>query len=173
MTPFTNKFAATGLAVVVGLVVAMVPSPKLIGDQPWWEAVGTGGLILWPLFGATNQLLAGLAFLVVFFYLWRRGKPSWFVVLPMCMMLVMPAWALLWQMFNPETGWWVVANSESADGIVRYVLFGIGLATLALQVWMIVEALLLIPRARGVLEQALAPLPRRGPQANAAGGRSC
>ncbi|MFV1963858.1 MAG: carbon starvation protein A [Pirellulaceae bacterium] len=171
--PFANKYAATGLAVVVGLSAAMIPAPKLIAGNPWWEAVGTGGLILWPLFGATNQLLAGLAFLVVFFYLWRRGRPTWFVVLPMCMMLIMPVWALLWQMFNAETGWWVVANGESAEGIVRYVLFGIGLATLALQLWMVVEALLLIPRARGVLEQALAPLPNKTAAAGAAGGRSC
>ena len=47
-----NKFCATGLAVILGGAMAMVPGPS--------GAMGTGGLLLWPLFGATNQLLAGL-----------------------------------------------------------------------------------------------------------------
>ena len=171
--PLTNKFAATGLAVVVGGAMAMLPAPAKIVDGQWTRAIGTGGLILWPLFGATNQLLAGLAFLVVFFYLWRRGQPTWFVVLPMCVMLVMPVWALLWQMFNADTGWWSVANWETAQGIVNYVLFGVGVATVCLQLWMVTEALLLIPRAQGVLEEALAPLPNKAATAGMAQGRSC
>ncbi|HCS55673.1 MAG TPA: carbon starvation protein A, partial [Planctomycetaceae bacterium] len=70
-----------------GFTVAMLPGPS--------GAYGTGGLILWPLFGATNQLLAGLALMVTFFYLWRRGKKVAFVAIPMCLMLLMPAWAML------------------------------------------------------------------------------
>jgi len=134
--PLTNKYAATGLAVCLGCAMAMVPAPG--------KGMGTGGLILWPLFGATNQLLAGLAFMVAFFYLWRRSRPVWFIALPMAMMLVIPVWALLWKMFNPESGWW---------GRSDYLLLGIGLATVLLQIWMVVEALLMIPRARGVLEE--------------------
>ena len=144
VSPLANKYAATGLAVAVGGTLAMIPAPG--------QAYGTGGLILWPLFGATNQLLAGLAFLVTFFYLWRRGRAVWFLWIPMTMMLVMPVWALLWQLFHPERGW-------LAGG--QYVLFGIGLATVVLQVWMVIEALLMIPRARNVLEEAL-PLPIKG-----------
>jgi carbon starvation protein len=173
LRPLKNKFAATGLAVTVGGAMAMVPAPAKIADGQWWAAIGTGGLILWPLFGATNQLLAGLAFLVVFFYLWRRSRPTWFIVLPMCMMLVMPIWALLWQMFNPGTGWWFVATWQSPQGIVNYVLFGVGVATVCLQVWMVTEALLLIPRARGVLEEVLSPLPGKTGSAAMAQGRSC
>lgn len=154
--PLTNKFAATGLAVVLGGAIAMIPAAP-------GKPMGTGGLILWPVFGATNQLLAGLAFLVTFFYLWRRGRPAWFVAIPMTLMLVLPVWALLWQMFQPESGW-------AFNG--RYLLFGIGLATIALQVWMIVEALLMIPRAKGVLEEALPPLETPSTLA-ASGGRSC
>jgi carbon starvation protein len=171
--PLTNKFAATALAVTVGGAMAMVPAPAKIVDGQWTQAIGTGGLILWPLFGATNQLLAGLAFLVVFFYLWRRGRPTWFIVLPMCVMLIMPVWALLWQMFNGDTGWWFVADWETAQGVVNYVLFGVGVATVCLQVWMVTEALLLIPRAKDVLEEVLAPLPGKASTAAMAEGRSC
>ena len=68
-----------------------------LAGASWWMTTfaGKGGLILWPLFGATNQLLAGLAFLVVSFFLWRRNIPVWFIVIPMIFMLIMPAWAML------------------------------------------------------------------------------
>jgi carbon starvation protein len=142
IAPLRNKYLATGLAVVLGGALAMVPAPG--------GGAGTGGLILWPLFGATNQLLAGLAFMVIVFYLWRRNKPIWFAFIPMLIMLVMPAWALIWQLFNSQSGW------LTADK--NYLLGSIGLGTLCLQVWMVVEGLMIWRSARGVLEEALPPL---------------
>ena len=152
ITPLTNKYAATGLAVALGAAMAMVPGPK---------GVGTGGLILWPLFGATNQLLAGLAFMVIVFYLWRRNLPVWFAAGPMAVMLLMPAWALSWQLFNTNSGW-LAAEQKN------YLLGAIGLGNLALQAWMMVEGLLLWRRARGVLEEGLPPLPEPAPALQAA-----
>src|SRR5690606_23195852 len=73
-----NMHGATIFAVVVAAALAMMPASGV-----WsWETIGSGGMILWPLFGATNQLLGGLAFMVILFYLWRRGKPIWFIILP-------------------------------------------------------------------------------------------
>ena len=141
--PLTNKYAATGLAVGLGFLVALIPAPG--------KAMGTGGLILWPLFGATNQLLAGLAFMVLTFYLWRRNKPIMFALLPMLMMLLMPAFALLWQMFNGNSGW--VWNLEQ-----YYLLFGFGALIMVLQIWIVVEGVLIWPRIRGELEESLPPL---------------
>ena len=142
--PLQNKFAATGLAVGLAMVMAMIPGP---GGKP-----GTGGLNLWPLFGATNQLLAGLAFMVTVFYLWRRNKPIWFAFIPMVVMIIMPVWALWWQMFNPSSGWWTTQ---------KYLLFTIGMITMILQVWMIVEGLMVWRSAKGVLEKTLPPLPAK------------
>ena len=140
LRPLANKYVATLIAVVTGGAMAMLPGPG---------GAGTGGLILWPLFGATNQLLAGLAFMVTVFYLRRRNKPIWFAAAPMVLMIVLPAWALIWQMFNAETGWLPMQ---------QYLLLGIGATVMALQIWMVVEALLMWPRAKGVLEEALPPL---------------
>ena len=55
-------------------------------------------------------------------------------------------------MFNEQTGWWSQEN---------YLLLSIGGATLLLQLWMVVEAIVAWPRARGVLEELLPPLSRR------------
>jgi carbon starvation protein len=114
-----------------------------IAGGQWWMSTfaGKGGLILWPLFGATNQLLAGLAFLVISFFLWRRGVPVWFIVIPMVFMLIMPAWAMLSDLptwFNAENPNWVVIT--------------VGISTLLLEAWMLVEAIILWPKAKGVLE---------------------
>ena len=132
VAPLQNKYAATGLAVALGLLVAMLPGPS---------GIGTGGLILWPLFGATNQLLAGLAFMVTTFYLWRRSKPILFAALPMLLMLFMPAWALVWQMFNGESGWWWNLRDLETGALLMQpcLLFAFGMMILGLQVWMVIE----------------------------------
>lgn len=141
--PLTNKYAATGLAVFLGGMVAMMPANATAGP-------GSGGLILWPLFGATNQLLAGLAFMVIVFYLRRRNKPIIFALVPMIVMLIMPAWAMLWNMFNGETGWYF--NPEKQH------LFLFGIAVIGLQIWMMVEGLLVWSKSKGHLEEQLPAL---------------
>jgi len=147
--PLQGKVTATAVAVVTGGAVALTPGPA---------GPGSGGLILWPLFGATNQLLAGLAFMVIVFYLWRRSKPVLFALVPMLIMLLLPGWAMLHQVvfdFAPNGKW---------------LLLGFGLLITVLQVWLMIEALLMWPRARGVLEDAPPPLEgRAAPQ----GARSC
>ncbi len=148
LSPLTNKYVATTIAVGVGGAIALLPGPK---------GPGSGGLILWPLFGAINQLLAGLAFLVLAFYLRRRSIATWFAVLPMCLMLIMPAWAMTYQVifeFWPKQQWQLVA---------------FGLAILGLEAWMIAEGLATWRRANGVLEEGLPPLRSLA----ASGGRSC
>ncbi|QDT36937.1 carbon starvation CstA family protein [Stratiformator vulcanicus] len=152
IAPLKNKYVATAVAVLCGGIVALIPAPG--------KAPGSGGLILWPLFGATNQLLAGLALLVLTFYLWRRNKPIWFVVPPMVLMLIVPAWAMLYQVFMQ----WLPRAMDpqfSDEAWMNWILFGFGLAITALQIWMIVEAILTWSRAKGVLEELLPPLPER------------
>ena len=165
--PLTDKYIATGVAVVCAFGVAMIPANPTAG-------FGSGGMILWPLFGATNQLLAGLAFLVTVFYLWRRNKPIWFAIPPMILMLVMPAWALIWNMFNVKQGfYWEMIRSDSWITNQNTLLFGFSMLILALQIWMVIEAILIWPKARGVLEEALPPLRTKMGAMATEGGRSC
>ena len=148
IAPLTNKYVATLFSVVLAMMLAMMRGPaRGDGSLP---PHGTGGLYLWPLFGATNQLLAGLALLVTVFYLYRRNKPIWFAAVPMVAMIGMPLWALYWQLFNDRTGWVTKEN---------YLLSSIGIAAVVLQLWMVVEAFIAWPKAKGVLEETLPPLP--------------
>ncbi len=159
LRPLTNRHGATAFAVVTAAAIASLPKP---GAEWTWDTAGTGGLILWPLFGATNQLLAGLAFLVILFWMWRRGLPLWFVAAPAAVMLLLPGAAMGIELFR-EGGWLDQRN---------FLLVGVGLATLALEVWMIAEALVAWPRAKGVIEASLPPL-GPSPAPGAEGGRSC
>lgn len=140
--PLTDKYVATAIAVGLGGLLAMMPAAA---GQP----AGTGGRILWPLFGTINQLLAGLALMVVVLHLWRRGMRIAFAAIPMIIMLVLPVWALGYEVLRPETGF--LAKRD-------YLLLSGSLAVMGLQLWMIVEGLLVWRRARGVLEEKLPPL---------------
>ncbi|MCC5023600.1 MAG: hypothetical protein J6386_12815 [Candidatus Synoicihabitans palmerolidicus] len=135
-----GKHGATIFAVVTAVIMAAIPPT---GAEWTLENAGRGGLILWPVFGATNQLLGGLSFLVIAFYLWRRSVPVWFLIGPMILMLIMPAWAMTLQAFIGEHSWWVQQN---------WLLVGVAVATMALEVWMIVEAIALFPQVKGVIE---------------------
>ena len=144
----TNKHGATIFAIVVAGTLAYMPGKP--DGVP-----GTGGLLLWPLFGATNQLLAGLAFLVITFWLWRRALPVWFIVIPTLFMLILPGIAMSMN---------VVTFAKDS----QWLLAALGLATIALQLWIIFEAVAAWPRARGVLED-LSGSTESLPE----GGRSC
>ncbi|QDT15927.1 carbon starvation CstA family protein [Alienimonas californiensis] len=126
---FTGRHPATLIAVLAGGAIALIRAPGL--------GYGTGGLILWPLFGATNQLLAGLAFLVIAFYLHRRRKPVLWLVPAALLMVAVPAWAMAVQVFAPETGWIAQEN---------WLLTAMGVAVLLLEGWVLIEAVRMWPR---------------------------
>ena len=161
----TDKHGATIFAVVLATIIAALPAP---GDSWGWATAGKGGLILWPLFGATNQLLAGLSFLVISFFLWRRNVPVWFITIPMIFMLIMPAYALCWNMFNSQAGWFwplqeMVNGGAAWEWNNKHLLFFIGMLTLALQIWMVIEGVIVLRKTRGLLEEPLPPLPVSSP----------
>lgn len=50
---------------------------------------GSGGMIIWPLFGATNQMLASMTLMVISMMLIKLGRPARYTILPMLFVLVM------------------------------------------------------------------------------------
>lgn len=135
---------ATLFAVITAAILAALPAP----GQSWSLAnTGSGGLILWPLFGATNQLLAGFAFIVIAAWLIVTKRPLWFLVPAACIMLVIPACAMIWQAFigNAENPSWLAQNN--------WLLVTIASAALALEAWLIIEASLCWKKYRAARAQ--------------------
>ena len=93
------------------------------------------GLVLWQLFGTTNQVLAGLALLAVTVYLLRRGKPLIYTLLPMLLMLVSTLSAM-------------AVNLAEFWRAREWTLLLTGSAILVLAVWLTGEAWLAVRRFR-------------------------
>jgi carbon starvation protein len=70
-------------------------------------ADGSGGMAIWPLFGTSNQLLAGLTLCVITIMLMKRGRPTLFTLIPLTFLLAMTVLALLLQLgdFWTEGNW--------------------------------------------------------------------
>ncbi len=83
-----SRYIATVATLCLPTIFVLINLKDASGNiVPAWKTI-------WPVFGATNQLLAGLALMVVGVWLKKKGKPFWFVVLPMIFMLAMTLWAL-------------------------------------------------------------------------------
>lgn len=61
-------------------------------------ADGSGGMIIWPLFGTTNQILAGLTLAIITVILIKKGRPAIYTLVPLVFLLAMSIFALLVQM---------------------------------------------------------------------------
>lgn len=81
---FSNKYVA--------LLLVVIPA-YLLG-------VSSGYTKIWPIFGATNQLIAALALMVISSYLVGVKKPAKYTLIPALFMIVTTIAALLWQAFN-------------------------------------------------------------------------
>jgi carbon starvation protein len=67
-------------------------------------STGTGGMLLWPLFGTTNQLLAGLTLLVISVMLVKLGRPSRYTLVPMIFVTGVSLLAALYQLWSLYEG---------------------------------------------------------------------
>jgi carbon starvation protein len=122
--PLSNRFLSTSIAV---LAIAFFAFFKIDGQA--------AGLVLWQLFGSVNQLLAGLALLVVSLYLIQRGRRSLPFLIPMVFMMVSTLTAM-------------VLKVRDFYQQREYLLLGLSLAIIVIAVWLIIEAVLAIGRQR-------------------------
>ena len=94
-----SRYLGTALALSLPCILVFQQFPGAEGTlQPAWKAI-------WPLFGATNQLLAALALLTFVVYLKASKVGYRFALLPALVMIVMPmtALALMVQKFGITT----------------------------------------------------------------------
>ncbi len=122
---FRNRWSATALAVVSAGALAFATG-----------ANGAGALKLWPLFGAVNQMLAGLALLVVTSWLRRKGNWFWLTLVPALFMILLTSWA-------------VVQNTATFYRTGNWLLAAVGTVCLSLEAWMLVEVAIVAVRPRG------------------------
>lgn len=73
-------------------------------------ASGSGGLVIWPLFGSTNQILAGLTLLVITVMLIKMGRPARYTMLPMIFVMITSSWAAVLKLIDwyREENWLLV-----------------------------------------------------------------
>jgi len=119
--PLTNRYAAGALGISAALLLALT------------QAGGKGGLALWPLFGTTNQLVAGVTLLVVSVWLRRLGRPIVYTLVPMLLV----GGATLVAMIGEVWSYW----GHFSD---QWLLAGIGSVVLAADVWVLIEGLRLL-----------------------------
>ena len=81
---FKNKYVVT---------VTVVFAAYLIGATDGWQKI-------WPIFGATNQLIAAVALFVVATWLMAVKKPTQYVLYPAIFMVITTIGALGWQAYR-------------------------------------------------------------------------
>ena len=94
-------------------------------------ASGSGGLTIWPLFGSTNQILAGLTLLVISVMLIRLGRPARYTLIPMTFVLITSSWAAVLKLIE----WYQAKN---------WLLVTIDVIVLVTSVLVILEAVSVI-----------------------------
>lgn len=87
---------------------------------------GAGGMVLWPLFGTTNQLTAGLSLLVLTLILWHLKRPIIYSLVPFLFVGVMTAWSMI-----------INIGTYLRDGNILLVV--IGGFIFVLNIWLVLE----------------------------------
>lgn len=89
-------------------------------------------LVIWPIFGSANQLLASLALIAVSVWLVNRKKTAWFTVLPAVFMMVTTLYSLfslLIDKYLPK------GNIMLSVVDVLLIIFSIGVIILSFKKW--------------------------------------
>src|SRR5699024_3382025 len=93
---------------------------------------GSGGYLLWPLFGTANQLLAAISLLLIAVWLKRKGRSYILVIIPMFFVLAVPLMALF-QQVALDWSW------QGSD--ISYRLFILGAIIFVFAIWIAITAL--------------------------------
>jgi carbon starvation protein len=125
--PLQGRYISTFLVVAAAAALAFA------------QGGGKGALMLWPVFGTSNQLLAGLVLLVTTLYLLKTRKPVWITLVPMIFMVIISSWGMVY-------------NILDFTGKGQLHLSGVSILLLMFEIWMIVESILVV--RKGSIERA-------------------
>jgi len=114
LKPLSNRYVAGAIGIGLALLLAIT------------QGNGKGGLILWPLFGTTNQLVAGVTLLVLSVWLAKLNRPNWPTLLPMFLVATVTFFAML------NNLWGYIQDGN-------WLLTAIGGTILILDVWVLLE----------------------------------
>lgn len=107
ISPLKNNYVSTLVAVGACLLLAFGVSN---GNYP-----GDGGTLIWPVFGATNQILASMTLIVLSVYLIKLGRPARYLLTPMIFILLMALWASVWYVMDyVSRGQWILVAIQVA-----------------------------------------------------------
>ncbi|RNE49877.1 carbon starvation CstA family protein [Corynebacterium alimapuense] len=119
-----SGIVATAIVIVVGVSLTFSAG----GD-------GSGGMLIWPLFGTTNQLMAALTLSIVCVILTSLRRPIWPVLIPLVFVLTMALWGAIVQLGQ----FW---DTQS------WLLLALDVIILISAIWVAVEAFAATNRAR-------------------------
>jgi len=127
----TNRYAATIAAIIPAILLVFVnvslPSSTEAKQVAW---------VLWPIFGASNQMLAALTLMVLTLYFWQKNKPVLALLIPMILVMLVTIATLClkaMEFYSQNT-----------------ILFVIDLFLIGLVMWMIVEGIIVFQKKRKI-----------------------
>ena len=127
----TNRYVATIAAILPAILLVFVnvslPSSTEAKQVAW---------VLWPIFGASNQMLAALTLMVLTLYFWQKNKPVLALFIPMILVMLVTIVTLClkaMEFYSQNT-----------------ILFVIDLFLIGLVMWMIVEGIIVFQKKRKV-----------------------
>ena len=124
--PLCNRYGATLMAVIPAIILTLWSVPDPVSGtmkQTAW--------VLWPIFGASNQMLAALTLMVLTLYFWQRKKPILPLFIPMLFIMLITFIALI-----------IKAQFFHSQG--NTLLFSINLIMIGLIIWMVFEGMLIV-----------------------------
>jgi carbon starvation protein len=109
--PMQNRYLATAFIVVSAAAMT------------FYKPGGQGAMVLWPLFGSLNQLMAALALGVVSVYFAARKIPVWYTLIPMLFILFFTLWAMVQNLagFIADQEWLLVIISGVILGLTAWL----------------------------------------------------
>ena len=120
-----NRFIATICSVVPALFLSLWsledPNTGLRTQAAW---------LLWPIFGASNQMLAALIFMILTIYFLKKKRPVTLLLIPFLIITVMTLTTLVFQ-----------AKSFYMSNLL---LLGINILLIILIIWMLCEAFIVL-----------------------------